>query len=475
MMSSDNPFKAFAERHDLDYAGQVAPGVATLPRGVVGPVAGGQLPGGLNGIVAPLSQELKPTRGTVRYFRDSVLVMTRVPESATLFPYVTCRDVVTRGFADRMIGPGGLIPIVDHVEFESIELGRRYRIGALKGTSENLLRQLFSPTLIDWMAHVAPEGIYFELFAGLLVVTVTGHAAHESDIADACGLATHLADRIRAEAVESISLEGALTFNVPPEQSESERSRAETLAESGFGEPPRTIGEALDRIEPVVKRRSKGLLRKVFKGIDRDEAESLALEAVIRAYGREHNLGWQRPIDFLFRQSGSPLPLAAEQALRGRLPGLDVVGDLFVLKASVEDQPVLATGATLPWPDRDAVALVTPGGEQAQSLETIGGFPVSVVGGERRMGASSQRDAKTSEHIEEELLGRYAVTARDCVPGQTITPELCALLLDESRPDRAIVTLAGGTLTLMSLPLATETWSVSHLDELAESLKPLAP
>ncbi len=409
----------------------------------------------------------------MRYFRDSVLVMTRIPESAALFPYITCRDVVTRSFADRMIGPGGLIPIVDQFEFESIELGRRYRIGAFKGSSENMLRQLFSPTLIDWMANIAPEGLYFELFAGVLVATVTGRATQESEIEDACRLATHLAERIRAEALESITPTGTLSFSLPPEQSEIERHRAETLAESSFEDPPQTIAEALERIEPVVKKRSKGLLRKVFKGIDRDEAESLALEAVMRAYGRMHGLEWQRPAEFLYRQAASPLPLAAEQALRGPLPGLGVTGDLFVLRGAAEGRPALATGVAIPWPDRDAVALISPSAEQNQELETIGGFRVGVAEGERRTSEFSQRDSEVSELLEAELQGHYSVSAQRCVAGQTIASELCSWLMDEKRRARAIATLAGGTLSLMSFPPATEPWSAAALDELNASLKPL--
>ena len=48
----DSPLRAFAERHDLDYASAVAPGVGPIPKEGVGEVAGGALPGGLEGIIA---------------------------------------------------------------------------------------------------------------------------------------------------------------------------------------------------------------------------------------------------------------------------------------------------------------------------------------------------------------------------------------------------------------------------------------
>ncbi len=117
-----SPFESFAERHGLDYAESIAPVGGGIPDGV-SEVAGGSLPGGIDGIVSRYAKSPSPTRAKppvaepnrnrLEGVEDFCLVATRVPESATFLPYVTCRDEQVRGMADRLIGPGGLIPIVD--------------------------------------------------------------------------------------------------------------------------------------------------------------------------------------------------------------------------------------------------------------------------------------------------------------------------------------------------------------------------
>lgn len=49
---------------------------------------------------------------------------------------------------------------------ESIEVGRRYRIWIGSETSENRVRQLLSPVMVDWLAGVEVGGFAFELDRG---------------------------------------------------------------------------------------------------------------------------------------------------------------------------------------------------------------------------------------------------------------------------------------------------------------------
>ncbi len=491
----DSPFQAFAERHDLDYAERVLPGGGVGRKGV-SEVAGGSLPGGLAGVVARYEQEVKAKvledssspqlrrvttssgqTTTSKYFRDSCMLMTRVPESAAFLPYVTCRDSTVRGVTDRLIGPGGLIPLVDHVEFESTELNRRYRIGTFKGqTSGNRLRQLFAPTLIDWMAHAAPEGLYFELFGGVLMLTVTGRVTEESQIDHACELAGHLAERIRSESIEAVADDGTPEYSVPPEQIEQERKRADTLAAATFGEPPDDFATAFATIEPVVKGQSKGFLRKVFKGINKDEARDLAIEALVRAYGERHGLEWQRATEFIGRHSGSPMLIPPKHALRGPLPSLGITGDLFTFGGAAQgdaQSPSYTPGATLPFADTTAVLQIVPATERQEGSRTIGGFQVVATGGAQRTSKASKRDAEVSASMGEELGGGFTVIAHNCGPGVTITPAMREWLLAEDRAGVAAMTAAGGTLTVFSAPKPAAQWSFATFDELCTSLAPL--
>ncbi len=493
-----SPFQAFAERHDLDFAPRVAPGVGPIPSEGIGEVAGGALPGGLEGFVARYAQRVKPkfledssldpteagqlrrvriSQDTTHYFRDCCLLVTRVPESTVFLPYVTCRDDVVRGFTDRMVGPGGLIPLVEHVEFESIELNRRYRIGMFKGTSANRLRQLFSPTLIDWMASTAPDGLYFELFGGVLSLTVTtGKIDDIAQIERVCELATHVSERIRAESTETMGDDGVPEFTAPPEQLESERKRAENLAAAAFTSPPADFEKAFERIEPVVKGKSKGLLRKVFKSIDQSEATSLALEALVRGYGERHGLVWQRPADFTGRNADLPYPIAPTQALRGPLPVLGVEGDLFIHGgASVTRESPCSPGATLPGFDPVPTLVVAPDAEPQESRMTIGGFQVAATGGGRRVSEQSRQDAEASAALAEELGGRFRVIAQRCEPGRTLTPAMKDWLLAGGDEGGSMLVRAGGTLVVVSSPVPAQEWSTATLDGFCESLAPLRP
>ena len=340
---------------------------------------------------------------TTHYFRDSCMLLTRVPESAVFLPYVTCRDDVVRGFTDRMIGPGGLIPLVEHVEFESIELNHRYRIGAFTGTAQDRLRQLFSPTLIDWMASTAPDGLYFELFSGMLQMTVTtGKVTDHAQLNRVCELATHIVERIRAESAETMARRRRARVHGPAEQAEYEQQAGRHAGGRRVHLAARRFqGGARPRSSRSVKGKSKGLLRKVFKSIDRGEAAEPGTRGSVPRLWRAprprlaaaHRL--HRP------PRRPPLPIAPKQALRGPLPGLGVEGDLFVLvgagcpgiaRAHRGRAAGLRPGATL---------VASPRGASDDERMTIGGFQLAATGGGRRVSEQSRRDAEAAAALAE--------------------------------------------------------------------------
>jgi hypothetical protein len=107
-------------------------------------------------------------------------------------------------------------------------------------------------------------------------------------------------------------------------------------------------------------------------------------------------------------------------------------------------------------------------------METLGGFQVVVTGGERRTSEATKKDTEVAAALEAELEGHYAVIAEGCRPGVTITPELRAWLLEDGRQDEAAAILASGILTLFASSAPISDWSTATLDELCESLQPLA-
>jgi hypothetical protein len=62
------------------------------------------------------------------------------------------------------------------VDLESAALGKRYEVLVARDQDEGVLRELLSPSLIDWLArHPLTPG--FELRAGVLLAYMPGHVA----------------------------------------------------------------------------------------------------------------------------------------------------------------------------------------------------------------------------------------------------------------------------------------------------------
>ena len=102
---------------------------------------------------------------------------------------------------DRLAGEGDLRTAgLEHVELESAAFGERYDVWIAPDQDELVVRQLFSPSLLVWLAE-HPLHPCFEYRAGTLVVFVSGHlddAGHLDWLLDA---SRHLAARFAAEVV----------------------------------------------------------------------------------------------------------------------------------------------------------------------------------------------------------------------------------------------------------------------------------
>ncbi len=288
-----SPFLALAEQHDLDYVERVAPGADgkfPLPHGETTELVGGLLPGGYEGLVA----RLRRTAGESETPDEFILVVTRVPESLDFARFITCFESGFRGVISRVIGAGGLGWIREFT-FESVEFNRRYRIAMLRTGKELRLRQLFSPTFLDWMANTAPEGLYFDLVSGVLTVTFAGGSVKDAgDLERACELAGHIAERIRAEALEGPGLGDAHDPEATAAYAAAEARFAAQIQRAGFNSPPTDVATMVKGLGPVIKR-EKGFLRRLFGSSDTSEARMLALTAVLRSYADRTGLVARQP------------------------------------------------------------------------------------------------------------------------------------------------------------------------------------
>src|SRR5207245_11278233 len=75
-----------------------------------------------------------------------------------------------RSVVDRAVGAGGIFEQAKKMEFESVKLGNRFLIGVNQSQDERWVHRLFSPTFVEFLAEKAPEGAYFTLGEGRLVV-----------------------------------------------------------------------------------------------------------------------------------------------------------------------------------------------------------------------------------------------------------------------------------------------------------------
>jgi hypothetical protein len=90
------------------------------------------------------------------------------------------------------------------VEVESSRFVERYELRAATDQDELLLRQLMSPTVVDWLAqHPLIPG--FELKAGTLVVFVPRPLADAGNLTFLIDAATHLAQRVAGEVAERVA------------------------------------------------------------------------------------------------------------------------------------------------------------------------------------------------------------------------------------------------------------------------------
>ena len=162
----------------------------------------GKLPGGLEGTLAHYTfyvrhQSSQGRSSTTPY--PHTVVLTRLPESAIFVKHLTCHSLGRM----KTVSLFGLDFSSDvEVELESSAVNERFQIKTSGTQDQAWLRELFTPTFIDWLATQTPKGFAFELVDGLLVVAAGERYDQPHELDWFCGVAKYVGDRIHTEVRE---------------------------------------------------------------------------------------------------------------------------------------------------------------------------------------------------------------------------------------------------------------------------------
>ena len=156
------------------------------------PALRGALGEGVEGVVGQLAYTRNKT------FRFHV-ALTEVPAATPFAPRVFC---IRRGRSTRDDEFYGFEARHSKLWTESTALHERFEVSTSPYQDPNWLRQLFSPSFVDWLGTKPPADFSFELAYGALLGSIEGDDPGADGLA-ALGEATaYVADRIRRECEE---------------------------------------------------------------------------------------------------------------------------------------------------------------------------------------------------------------------------------------------------------------------------------
>lgn len=135
----------------------------------------------------------------------------RLPETVGWVPMLSCRP---DEFGSDLFAWAGDGRPRQKQTFESLELDRRYVVEVAKGQEQVWLYRLFTPTLIDWLAHETPPDFGFKLSSGSFSCEVPQwRGQHRADgqvdpehLDLVAGSGGRVAGRIRDEVLEQVEL-----------------------------------------------------------------------------------------------------------------------------------------------------------------------------------------------------------------------------------------------------------------------------
>lgn len=307
---TEERLRAYAEKHGLTVRPELTWPGQPLPRQQQGPVrfaawsVAGRLPGGVAGRLR--HQAVYGSTFGIEIAGQHTLMVCRIPESVGYLPMLSVR---AEGLEPGLFyWAGDRRPREDVGGFESVELDRRYIVEVAAGQDHAWLRQLFPPSLIDWLAAETPVDFGFRLDGGVFTCECPQYRGqHRADgevdeqhldlLAGAGGRA---AARIRDEVLEEA---GVSWGGTQPDSAEAHHARA------GGGRFGRVLG--------LVMKLAGG-------GIDSSVAD----------FAEHHGMQAKDAAEFHANHIRLPLPGTATDVLTGPLPGSGREGDLAWLEFS---------------------------------------------------------------------------------------------------------------------------------------------
>jgi hypothetical protein len=184
-------YNALAAARGLSATGAFSPGPLTplLTRGsTLNPAFSGQLSTGVDGVIGPFGY------GRFEYHA----VFARIPESQPFVSRLSC-DRKGRNVTDEHYG---FEIRSSRLWTESIRLNDRFEVKCSPFQDDNWLRQLFSPTLVDWLADDSPGDFSFELAYGSLFCTIEADYPEADELTALWDGAATVAKRIHDESHE---------------------------------------------------------------------------------------------------------------------------------------------------------------------------------------------------------------------------------------------------------------------------------
>jgi hypothetical protein len=192
----EQSYREFGARPGLAGANGLWPGPVTpllAKGGEFDPALRGEFILGTEGVIA--SHRYRGEGGSGFAFN---VVFARIPASQPFVARLQCEregrwtDTTHYGFEVRN----------SRLWTESEALNERYKVTVSPFQDDNWLRQLFTPTFIDWLAHESPGDFSFELAYGALLCSIEEDEPNPGDLSALWDSSARVAMRIHDESHE---------------------------------------------------------------------------------------------------------------------------------------------------------------------------------------------------------------------------------------------------------------------------------
>jgi hypothetical protein len=336
----------FAKSSGLTYSASVerpSEGGSLDHGGAIQGGATGKLPGGETGTVVYYTYTTTDSDDHTTTHHRTV-AWTQVPESVGFAPYLS----------------SGLTSLQKVKQFK---LDNNTRVLAYEGTSESWLRQLFSPSLLDYLSR-SPDDEGWELASGTFYVSRDGHISDSNELQSLCGDLAHLAGAIRKESLEEV--ESGSAAAAAAKDAAADPAMEAALAKVKLAESPASVVAAKPAFRSYVMKRPSEWLKAIFtailitlvinipaiaipillivaknwallvafevlilvvvayfaiRGRFRDESKQYAEEAFFRGYAADRRLKLTPPLSFSATHAEAGVGFKPDRVFEGQLSG----------------------------------------------------------------------------------------------------------------------------------------------------------